>query len=179
MASDESEDPGASTPVVETTTPSASAVTLNGRRKSSGRKPKKKPLVRFRLPSPCISLTDMQSEETISPEDEEDDPMAVNGFATPAIASPLPVRSGTSCFFEVSTCPTIQVYTRHASENPPSTIHRVCVGHLPIILPTSLTKNSMLILQSSKALFGGTKLRAAQEDDSQTQYQKDSKEEGK
>ncbi|KAH7393927.1 hypothetical protein DE146DRAFT_633864 [Phaeosphaeria sp. MPI-PUGE-AT-0046c] len=77
VASDESEDPGASTPVVETTTPSASAVTLNGRRKSSGRKPKKKPL----------------SEETISPEDEEDDPMAANGHTAQAIASPLPVRS--------------------------------------------------------------------------------------
>lgn len=38
-----------------------------------------------------------QSEETISPEDEEDDPMAMNGLVTPAIASPLPVRSGTSC----------------------------------------------------------------------------------
>lgn len=100
MASDESEDLEASTPAVETTTPSASAVTLNGRRKSGGRKPKKKPLVRC----PCsftvnTSLTCIQSEETISPEDEEDDPMATNGFATPVIASPLPVRSGTYCTF--------------------------------------------------------------------------------
>lgn len=100
MASDGSEDLEVPTPAVETTTPSALAVTLNGRRKSGGRKPKKKPLVRCSSPFTVHkSVTRMQSEETISPEDEEDDPMATNGFATPAIASPLPVRSGTYCTF--------------------------------------------------------------------------------
>jgi hypothetical protein len=41
-----------------------------------------------------------QSEETILPEDEEEDSMAMNELVTPAIPSPLPVRSGTSydCF---------------------------------------------------------------------------------
>ncbi|KAH7095116.1 hypothetical protein FB567DRAFT_511781 [Paraphoma chrysanthemicola] len=62
----------------ETGTPNAPVITVNGRRKSSNRKPRKKPI----------------SEEIISPEDEEEDPMAtLNGLATPAIASPLPVRS--------------------------------------------------------------------------------------
>lgn len=43
-------------------------------------------------------LTHAQSEEIISPEDEIDDPMAIDEVLTPvAVASPLPVRSGTSC----------------------------------------------------------------------------------
>jgi hypothetical protein len=43
-------------------------------------------------------LTYAQSEETISPEDELDDPleMTIDEITTPVIASPLPVRSGTS-----------------------------------------------------------------------------------
>ena len=42
------------------------------------------------------TLTHVQSEETISPEDEVEDPMEkmLDGLETPAKASPLPVRSG-------------------------------------------------------------------------------------
>ncbi|OAL45984.1 hypothetical protein IQ07DRAFT_683416 [Pyrenochaeta sp. DS3sAY3a] len=50
----------------------------NGRRKSSGRKPRKKPI----------------SQEIISPEDELDDPMVIeDALPFTAIQSPLPVRS--------------------------------------------------------------------------------------
>lgn len=49
---------------------------VNGKRKSSGRKSKKKFL----------------SEEIISPEDEMDDPMSLGEVVPPLIASPLPVR---------------------------------------------------------------------------------------
>jgi hypothetical protein len=46
VASDESEDVGTAAPLAETmTTPSAPAIAVNGRRKSSNRKPKKKPIV--------------------------------------------------------------------------------------------------------------------------------------
>ncbi|KAF2827475.1 hypothetical protein CC86DRAFT_321588 [Ophiobolus disseminans] len=77
VASEESEDVEAATLISGAMTPSAPIITVNGRRKSSNRKPRKKPL----------------SEETISPADEEEDPMAMNGITTPAIVSPLPVRS--------------------------------------------------------------------------------------
>ena len=39
-------------------------------------------------------LTHIQSEETISPEDELDDPMTMDEVVTSVIASPLPLRSG-------------------------------------------------------------------------------------
>lgn len=48
----------------------------------------------------CLSL---QSDETISPEDENDDPMEVDTTAA-VIASPLPVRSGKWCSFQVRGC---------------------------------------------------------------------------
>ncbi|KAF1946644.1 hypothetical protein EJ02DRAFT_216428 [Clathrospora elynae] len=65
--------------VAETATPKAPIITVNGQRKSSAKKSKKKPL----------------SEETISPEDELDDSMntTIDEVVTPAAASPLPVRS--------------------------------------------------------------------------------------
>ncbi|KAF1837930.1 hypothetical protein BDW02DRAFT_565432 [Decorospora gaudefroyi] len=67
-----------STPAAETATPTAPIITVNGRRKSSGRRTKKK-----------------LSEETVSPEDELDDPMemTLDQVSSPAMASPLPVRS--------------------------------------------------------------------------------------
>ncbi|KAH8727219.1 hypothetical protein GQ44DRAFT_790048 [Phaeosphaeriaceae sp. PMI808] len=77
VASEESEDGETATPVTGKIMPSAPVIAANGRRKSSNRRPRKKPI----------------SEEIISPEDEENDPMATSGMTTPAIASPLPVRS--------------------------------------------------------------------------------------
>ncbi|KAI4693221.1 uncharacterized protein J4E88_001592 [Alternaria novae-zelandiae] len=81
-ASDEGEtskDLGASVPGAETATPTVPAIAVNGQRKSSTRKARKKPI----------------SEETISPEDELEDPMetTIDEVAASAIVSPLPVRS--------------------------------------------------------------------------------------
>ncbi|CAN9299019.1 unnamed protein product [Alternaria alternata] len=72
-------DVGASAPVAETATPTAPMITFNGQRKSSTRKARKKPI----------------SEETISPDDELEDPMetTIDEVSASAIASPLPVRS--------------------------------------------------------------------------------------
>ncbi|KAH7345987.1 hypothetical protein BKA66DRAFT_324251 [Pyrenochaeta sp. MPI-SDFR-AT-0127] len=71
------EDNETSISVTETTTPTAPAIAINGRPKSSTRKVRRKPL----------------SEETISPEDELDDPMAIDEAVASVVASPLPVRS--------------------------------------------------------------------------------------
>lgn len=111
VASEESEGAGTATPITGATTPSAPVITVNGRRKSSNRKPRKKPIVSYKVnPQHRTKLRIKQSEETISPADEEDDPVAMNGMTTSAIASPLPVRSGTSCAsFEFPTCPTFEV----------------------------------------------------------------------
>ncbi|KAF7681833.1 hypothetical protein GT037_000809 [Alternaria burnsii] len=72
-------DVGASAPVAEIATPTAPMITFNGQRKSSTRKARKKPI----------------SEETISPDDELEDPMetTIDEVSASAIASPLPVRS--------------------------------------------------------------------------------------
>jgi hypothetical protein len=45
VASEESDDAGTATPLLNETMPSAPLVTVNGRRKSSNRKPRKKPIV--------------------------------------------------------------------------------------------------------------------------------------
>ncbi|KAL1800362.1 hypothetical protein ACET3X_000704 [Alternaria dauci] len=81
-ASDSGEDikdVGASTPVAESATPTAPKITVNGQRKSSTRKARKKPI----------------SEEIISLDDELDDAMetTIDEVTASAIASPLPVRS--------------------------------------------------------------------------------------
>jgi hypothetical protein len=57
VASDESEDVGTTTPLAEATTPSAPVIALNGRRKSSNRKPKKKPLVSTSILGAVSNLT--------------------------------------------------------------------------------------------------------------------------
>ncbi|KAF5844850.1 hypothetical protein GGP41_008886 [Bipolaris sorokiniana] len=78
---DAAKDPETSTPGAETATPAAPTITItmNGKRKTSTRKARKKPI----------------SEETISPEDELDDPMdiTIDEVTKSTIASPLPVRS--------------------------------------------------------------------------------------
>ncbi|KAF2851127.1 hypothetical protein T440DRAFT_478613 [Plenodomus tracheiphilus IPT5] len=58
-------------------TPTVPDIAVNGKRRSSARKSKKKVL----------------SEEMVSPEDELDDPMVLDEVVPPPIASPLPVRS--------------------------------------------------------------------------------------
>ncbi|KAF3004880.1 hypothetical protein E8E13_006012 [Curvularia kusanoi] len=75
VASDEEpvEEDDAATPKAELTVSATPEVTLNGRRKSATRRPRKKPI----------------SDEKISPEDEDDDPMELDA---PVVASPLPVR---------------------------------------------------------------------------------------
>ncbi|EUC46350.1 hypothetical protein COCMIDRAFT_4517 [Bipolaris oryzae ATCC 44560] len=78
---DAAKDPETSTPGAETAMPAAPTITItmNGKRKASTRKARKKPI----------------SEETISPEDELDDPMdiTIDEVTKSTIASPLPVRS--------------------------------------------------------------------------------------
>ncbi|KAF1843833.1 uncharacterized protein K460DRAFT_357513 [Cucurbitaria berberidis CBS 394.84] len=74
----ELEEPDTFIPTTKTATPTAPIITINGSRKSSARKASKRKIL---------------SDEIISPEDEIDDPMAIDGVVTPAIASPLPVRS--------------------------------------------------------------------------------------
>ncbi|KAL6709603.1 hypothetical protein ACN47E_001538 [Coniothyrium glycines] len=73
----------------EVATPVAPIITVNGHRKSSSRRPRKKPI----------------SEETISPEDEMDDPMLLDTIATPTITSPLPVRSAQKAAIATKSAP--------------------------------------------------------------------------
>ncbi|KAJ4986852.1 hypothetical protein SVAN01_07657 [Stagonosporopsis vannaccii] len=80
VASDEeaADEVDASTPPTEAETPAKAEVAVNGRRKSTSRKPRKKPI----------------SDETISPEDEdEDEDEDAMDVDVAVIDSPLPVRS--------------------------------------------------------------------------------------
>ena len=64
-------------------------------RKSFTRRPRKLPLVTASFPLfHRMKLTNVQSEEIISLEDELDEPMVMGEIMTPAVASPLPLRSG-------------------------------------------------------------------------------------
>ena len=96
MASDEepADEVEAATPSAEIETSAAPAIAVNGRRKSTSRKPRKKPLVSDLLKANARRYSSFQSDETVSPEDEDDDPMDVDA---PVISSPLPVRSGKLC----------------------------------------------------------------------------------
>jgi hypothetical protein len=96
VASDEepSGEVEAATHAAEIATPAAPTAAVNGRRKSTSRKPRKKPLVRNLVKADTTQCLSSQSDETISPEDENDDPMEVDA---PVVASPLPVRSGKLC----------------------------------------------------------------------------------
>ncbi|USP73114.1 hypothetical protein yc1106_00388 [Curvularia clavata] len=102
---DAAKDPETSTPGAENATPSARTITItmNGKRKTSTRKARKKPI----------------SEETISPEDELDDPMdvTIDEVANSAIASPLPVRPVTN-FFAAPKSPATA-----PTSNPPKKSH--------------------------------------------------------
>lgn len=84
-------------------TPTVLATAVNGKRKSSARKSKKKVL----------------SEEIISPEDELDDRMVLNEVMPPPMASPLPVRSASKV--KIQTNATVQ--TPVQSSEPPKRTH--------------------------------------------------------
>jgi hypothetical protein len=107
VASDEepTEQDEPASPVPEAAAPITPAITVNGKRKSTSRNSKKKLLVSD-PGNPYEAVLTFQSEETISPEDEDDDPMELDATM---IASPLPVRSGELhfCRVHVCGCPTL------------------------------------------------------------------------
>ncbi|KAI8939462.1 hypothetical protein NX059_003237 [Plenodomus lindquistii] len=84
-------------------TPTVPVIAVNGKRKSPGRKSKKKLL----------------SEETISPEDELDDPMVLDEVVPPPIVSPLPVRSAPKPKAKAKT----PVQTPEQASKPPKKTH--------------------------------------------------------